>query len=273
MKDQIKLGLVTDVTPLDQIAEGWDYYEVPNAIHVAPLESEANWVRNRDMYRSSGVPVLVASHYIQGFGTFASGPSYDREQQLFWAERSFRRMNELGVKVAGVWGGFFQCPEGYDRAKATDDAIGFCNILADQAESYGMLVALEPNADPHSLFPSYTEGLAFAHSTGRRSIRLMADINYFLKLHEPFDVIRKDPSYCLHVHLAGEGNGGSQPNIGPRTATYDTLFTILKDIGYDRTVSSAAPWISSTGSAEVDYKYETAETLRYMRELRAKYFG
>jgi sugar phosphate isomerase/epimerase len=182
-------------------------------------------------------------------------------------------MHEIGVKVVGVWGEFFQCPDGYDRNKAIDDAISFCNILADEGEKWGIQTALEPNANPDTLFPSYKEGLAFAKLTGRRSIRLMADLNYFLKLNEPLDDIRIDPSYCLHVQMAGEGNGFSQPNLVPRTAAYGELFTILKDIGYNGTVSVASPWYSTTGSDQIDWRYETAIALDYMRKLRDEYFA
>jgi sugar phosphate isomerase/epimerase len=182
-------------------------------------------------------------------------------------------MHEIGVKVVGVWGEFFQCPDGYDRIKAIDDAISFCNILADEGEKYGIQTALEPNANPDTLFPSYKEGLDFAKLTGRRSIRLMADLNYFLKLNEPLDDIRIDPSYCLHVQMAGEGNGFSQPNLVPRTAAYNELFTILKDIGYNSTVSVASPWYSSTGSEQIDWRYETTITLEYMQRLRDEHFG
>lgn len=278
MTGQIKLGLVTDSAPLEEIADGWDYYEIPNELHILPVQNEANWIRNRDRYRARNVPTLVASHYIggsspSGLGTFASGPSYDREQQQFWAARSFRRMHEIGVKVVGVWGEFFQCPDGYDRGKAIDDAISFCNILADEGEKWGIQTALEPNANPDTLFPSYKEGLAFAKLTGRRSIRVMADLNYFLKLNEPLDDIREDPSYCLHVQMAGEGHGFSQPNLVPRTEAFNKLFTILKDIGYDRTVSVASPWYSSTGAEQIDWRYETGITLDYMRKLRDEHFN
>lgn len=271
MKTELKLGMVTDVVPLDQIALGWDYYEVPTAIHMVPLESEPNWHKNRDMYRSHGLPTPVSSHYIQGHGLSASGPGFDREQQRFWAERAFRRMSEAGVEVVGVFGGFFKCPDGYGRNKAIDDAISFCNLLADQAERYDMLVALEPNANPETLFPTYLEGLEFAKATGRRSIRLMADLNYFVKLNQPVDVIRKDPGYCLHVHIAGEG--GAQPNVGSREEFFQGLFRTLKDIGYARTVSAACPWKSTTGAAQIDYRHETAVTLEFMRKLRDQAYG
>lgn len=279
MTNQIKLGLVTDMVPIEDIAEGWDFYEIPNANHIIPLHSEADWIVNRDRYRARGVPTPVASHYISGtntlygFGSFASGPSYDREQQLFWASRSFRRMSEIGVKVVGVWGGFFQCPDGYSRNQAIDDAASFCNIVADEGEKHGIQIVLEPNADMDTLFPSYREGLAFAKSLNRKSIKMMVDLNYFLKLNEPLDIIREDPEYCIHVQMAGEGNGHSQTNIEPHTEAYHQLFTVLKDIGYNSTVSVASPWLSSTGSDPIDYAYETQITLKYMQDLRDAHFG
>jgi sugar phosphate isomerase/epimerase len=279
MTNQITLGLVTDVVPIEEIAEGWDFYEIPNSVHILPLHSESTWAANRDRYRDRGVITPVASHYVSGanprfgLGSYASGPSYDREQQLFWAARSFRRMHEIGVKVVGVWGGFFQCPDGYPTARAWDDAVSFCNILADEGDKYGIQIALEPNAKPDTLFPSYTEGLKFAKTVHRESIKMMVDLNYFLRLGESFDIVRAEPEYCLHVQMAGNGNGHSQTNIEPHTQAYDELFQLLKDIEYNGTVSVASPWLSSTGSDPIDYAYETSITLKYMQNLRDKHFG
>lgn len=279
MSNQISLGLVTDVVPLEEIADGWEFFEIPNSVHILPMHSESIWKHNHDRYLARGVPTPVASHYVSGnnvefgFGSFAAGPSYDREQELFWAARSFRRMAEAGVKVVGVWGGFFPSgSEGYSTAKSWDDAVSFCNILADEGDRWDIDVALEPNANPHTLFPSYGEGLKFAKSVKRDRIKMMVDLNYFLKLNEPLDTIRDDPEYVLHVQMAGAGNGHSQTNIDPHTAEYHQLFSILKDIGYNGTVSVAAPWLSSTGADQIDYRYETATTLKYMQDLRAEHW-
>jgi len=279
MTDQIKLGLVTDAAPIEEIADGWDFYEIPCQFHIMPMHSEVKWRASRDRYRARGVPTPVASHYIggddptSGFGAYASGPGYDREQELFWASRAFRRMNEIGVKVVGVWGGMFRCPDGYPKAQAWDDAISFCNIVADEGERWGIQIALEPNADPDTLFPSYTEGLKFVKSLGRDAVRLMVDLMYFVKLGESFDLIRQDPEYCLHVQMAGAGHGGhSQTNLDPRTKEYGELFAALKDVGYTGTVSVAAPWFSTNGADPIDWAYETTKTLRYMQDLRAQFW-
>jgi hypothetical protein len=41
-------------------------------------------------------------------------------------------------------GNFFKVPEGYSKTKATDQAIRFVDRMADYAEMYDVLVALEP---------------------------------------------------------------------------------------------------------------------------------
>ncbi len=147
--------------------------------------------------------MATCSHYIQFNGLEACGPNFDHEQQVFWAKRAFSRMDELGIEVVGVFGGFFKCPEDYSVSKAMDQAVSFCNILADEAEKYDMLIALEPQADLKTLWPRYLEGLEFAKGVGGRSVKLMADLNYFYKLNQPIDLILKAPEYCINVHIQG----------------------------------------------------------------------
>jgi len=278
MANQISIGMVTDAVPLEEIADGYDFFEIPCQFHVMPFHTEDKWRASRDRYLAKGVPTPVASHYIggddplTGFGAYAAGPGYDREQELFWASRAFRRMHEIGVQVVGVWGGMFRCPDGYPKNRAWEDAISFCNIVADEGERWGIKVALEPNAEPDTLFPSYREGLAFAKSLGRDTVRLMVDIGYFVKLGEPLETILEAPEYCLHVQVSGAGNGHSQPNFDPHVVEQDKLFSILKQIGYTGTVSVAAPWYSTNGADPIDYRYETATTLRYMQDLRARFW-
>ena len=96
-----------------------------------------------------------------------------------------------------------------------DDAIRWVNMLADYAEKYNVKIALEPTADPHTLFPMYLDALEFARKEiGRDVVRVMADLNYFIQGNQPLEHIARDPAYCLHVHIAGEN---AQPGVGDRT--------------------------------------------------------
>ena len=267
-----KFGIVTDVVPLSAISKGWEYFEVPASIHGDAILCDADWQKNKKMYLDDGRPCPVTSHLL-GPGTTwqgASGPYYDPELIRFSFERVFPRMAELGVKYLGCYGGHFLCPDGFDRAKAIDQALSSINIMADFAEKYGMLIALEPLSHMDTLFPRYLQGIEFAKMSGRRSIKVMADINYFIALDQPFEDILKEPEYCLNVHLAGDG--GAQPNVGSREKTLLHLFEVLKEAGYDKGVSAACPWKITNGAAEIDYKYETDTTLAYLQGLRDKVY-
>jgi len=272
MSKQFKLGIVVDVVPIKVINKGWEYFEVPASIHADSLLCETEWEEIKAVYKADGRPCLSTSHML-GPGTTwkgGSGPFYNREVVLFALEREFARLSELGCKYVGSWGGHYYCPEGFDRSKAIDQAISTINIAADFAEKYGMEIALEPIADPDTLFPRYLDGIEFAKMTGRRSVKVMADLNYFLEINQPLEDILKYPEYCLNVHIAGDG--GAQPNVGERSEIFTKLFSILKDIDYDKGVSAACPWVITNGAAEIDYKYETDIALTYLQELREKVY-
>lgn len=144
-------------------------------------------------------------------------------------------------------------------------AVRHLAFAAKHAAKNKVLIALEPMADLTTLFPRYLDGIALAKEVGSKSIRVMADLNYFLELDQPLEDIAKEPEYCLHCHI--QGDGGAQPNVGGREKTFLRLFSIFRDMGYQRGVSAANPWKSTTGGG-LDLKRETAVTLDYMRKLR-----
>jgi len=164
---------------------------------------------------------------------------------------------------------FFSVPEGFPRERATEQGLRFTHLLADHAETHAMTVALEPLSDLSTLWPRYLDGVAFAKRVNRPSVKVMADLNYFLKLGQPLEHIAIDPEYCAHVHIA---EGAGQPGIGDRTALYERLFRILRDIKYVRGVSCACAWVSTDGG-ELDFGRETRKTLAYLQALRARVYA
>ena len=268
MNKTFEFGLLCDDAPLDQIDREWDYLEIPNFMMVNPFASDALWDREKTRLLDSGFKMMTGSHYTQLGGTLgmrSSGPQYDREQQRIWAKRSFRRMKELGIEVIGVYGKAFCIPDGYSPAKAVDDAISCCNILADEAEANGILVALEPMADLTTMWPRYLDGIEFVKKVNRASVKVMADLNYFYQLDQPLEHIYTNPELMINVHIAG--SGGAQPNVGTYEQNLIKLFKILKDIGYTRGVTTACPWVP-TKDGDLDWAYETKKTIRYLKNLR-----
>jgi hypothetical protein len=97
----------------------------------------------------------------------------------------------------------------------------------------------------------------------------MADLNYFLKLNQPLDHIKEDPELCMHCHIAGDH---AQPGVGDMRETHRAFFRVLRDIGYNRGVSCACPWVRTQGD-EFDFTAESAKTLAYVQALRAEVYG
>ncbi len=265
--------LFADNPALDpaQIAPGWEMAEIPVALLVKPFESEANWEDTRAQIQAWNLPPIKgASHFIQFAGLTPMGAAADWEQLEFWAKRAFRRLGALGVEYAGLYGGFFKIPDGVSRTQATDQAIRWLNMLADYAEPNHVKLMLEPTADPHTLLPMYLDGLNFVKKEIKRdSVRVMADLNYFIQGNQPLEHIAEDPAYCLHVHIAGVE---AQPGVGDRVELHTHLFRVLREIGYTGGVSAACPWVSTQGGA-IDFRYETAQSLKYLQDLREKVYA
>jgi sugar phosphate isomerase/epimerase len=275
MNEMFKFCILFEEKPgrdLAQISPGWEMAEVPVALMVKPFESAANWAQQRAVIDSWNLPpIRASSHFLQFWGLTPCGPGVDWDQLEFWTERAFARLAGLGVEAVGVYGGFFRYVDGFSRTKAMDQAIRFVDRMADYAEKYGMLVALEPIAELDTLWPMYLDGLKFAREEiGRPSVQVMADIDYFFKGNQPLELIAEAPEACLHVHIAGDHG---QPGVGDMDDVFLRLFRILRDCGYTRGVSAACPWVSTDGGSEVNFGAETAKSLAYLKDLRAKVYA
>jgi sugar phosphate isomerase/epimerase len=247
MAQQFKLGLVFgDGVPVEDVAPGYEYLEIPLGNLMIPFESDAIWKKRMATLKAqSALPMCVASHW------FNDPPGKGPDAVHFWTRRALKRCAELGVEVAGVYGAFFPLPEGFSRKKATDQAVRYLAMTARHAEANHVLIALEPMADLSTLFPRYLEGIQLAKEVGSKSVRVMADLNYFLDLDQPLEDIAKEPEYCLHCHI--QGDGGAQPNVAvgkrPSSACSPSFVTSATSAGCPpRTRGRAravAPWTSS----------------------------
>ena len=265
-KISILFGDVPNMDPA-KIAPGFEMAEIPAEILANPFVTEEEWNQTKNKIPSWNLPpIQVASHWI---GKPCTKPDVDWELLEFWTKRALRRLSEINVKTAGVYGLFFPKVEGYSPVRQMDQAIRYTNFIGDTARQCGIMIALEPMADLNTLWPTYLEGLKFAKRVDHPNVKVMADLNYFLKLNQPFDDIKQDPEFCLHGHIAGEG---AQPGVGSLVDKHKAFFRVLRDIGYKGGVSAACPWKKTEG-AEFDLTVETAKTLKYMTNLREQVFN
>lgn len=250
-----------------KIAPGFEMSEIPAGVLVDPAITEEEWEKRKQDLTSYGLPpIKVASHWLSKPCTT---PGVDWELLEFWTRRVLRRLSGFGVECAGVYGFFFPKVEGYSPTRQMDQAIRYANFMGDVARANNMTIVMEPMADLNTLWPTYKEGLAFVRRVDHPNVKIMADLNYFLKLDQPFDDIKDAPELCLHCHIAGEHG---QPGVGDLRKKHKAFFRVLRDIGYQRGVSCACPWVG-TQPGEFDITAETAKALAYVQQLRAEVYG
>ena len=247
-----------------KVAPGFEAAEIPSGKLIDPMMPDHDWPERKKEILSWGLPEMkVSSHWVNAP---CNSPDADWELLEFFTKRSMRRLADLGVKTAGIYGKFFRKAE---TTKAMDQAIKYANFIGDEAAKYGMNVVLEPMADPDSLFPTYAEGLKFVKMLNHPGIKLMADLNYFLRNEESFDVLRPEPEWNLHCHIAGKS---AQPNVGDMRDIHKAFFEVLRDTNYEGSVSCACPW-KNTGDGEFDLTVETAITIKYLQDLREEVYS
>ena len=274
MAEQFKLSILVGddpERPPSQVAAGFDEAEIAAGLQLVPFEGNDRWTKKKEEIASwKTPPIRISSHYLEGLpGQRITGPTVDLELQQFYTKRLFGRLADIGVKTIGIGAWCFPVGDAFSKTKTMDQAISYCNFIADQAAVHGMVIALEPQALVDSLFPKYLDGIAFAKKVARPEIRVMADLAYFIKLPQPLEDIKQDPEYCMHCHMAGVE---AQPGFGDMVEIHTHLFRILRDIGYTRAVSCACPWTSTDGGP-LDFAKETGKTLRYLQDLREEVYS
>jgi sugar phosphate isomerase/epimerase len=255
-----------DLNPFE-LAPGWDLVEIPAAKGTLPMSPEEDWLIQKQKLLSYHLPPMHASLDWCKWNPCAK--TVDWEFFEFWTRRALRRLGEVGVTIIGVYGGFYKKVEDYSSTRQMDQAIQYTNLLGDVARQQGMMIVLEPMADPKSLWPTYRDGINFCRRIDHPNVRLMADLAYFLAINQPFEDIALEPDWCLHCHIAGEGG---QPGYGNRVEIHKALFRVFRDIHYEGAVSAACPW-KSTDGGPLDYCKETARSLEYLKNLRDEVYA
>jgi sugar phosphate isomerase/epimerase len=271
MAMRFNLGLNIDnvkMKPPLELCPGWDTAEIPITELLLPFDTDAVWEKKRAEIKTWHQPPWAAtSHWL--WDERVTGDNITDFAELErQAEQACRRMAQIDCKVAGVWGNFF--PIGStSKNKAIDAALKYCEMVAKYTDQYGILIAIEPTANPDTIFPTYSDGIEFIKRLNQKSIKLMADLNYFIAIDQAFEDIALEPDFCLHVHIQGETY---QPNAGNCTDKILHIFRVLRDMGYERTVSSAHPWISTEGDS-FNYRLESEKTLKFLQNLRNQVYS
>ncbi len=257
MARTIPIGMCLSPDSVPALAPGYDYLEFGVSSTLSPLTSDADFAPEMAKIKALK-PVVGAFNLFVPGDIRVTGPEIDQCKVERYVESAIKRVQDVGADIIVFGsGGARKVAEGYNRIKAWDELIAFCNLVADKAAGTGVTVVIEPlNMKECNILTSYAEGVELAKEVKRDEIKVLADIFHFMMDGEPLEDIVKGADWLYHVHLADTGRlypgSGSYPN--------KELFDILHDIDYKGKASVECRWGD-------DFTAESAKALAFLREL------
>jgi len=160
-----------------------------------------------------------------------------------YARETFACVNAVCAPSVVVFGSGVarRCPDGFDRRKAFNQITETGLILAECAERYGFVIALEPlNRGECNMVNSLADGLSVVKKINHPNFKLLADVYHMLVENEPAGAILGCEGFLAHAHVAEkEGRKAPSANNMESIAPY---IDALRKIDYDGRLSIEASY-------------------------------
>ncbi len=235
----MKFGCCASARLYDKVAEaGYDYIEIPGGELLKLSDEEYEAIKEKIL--SGPIPCIAVNAYAKTEPKMV-GDGFDRAKIRDYAELIMFRASALGVKTVGIGApGIRKLPEGYDKAKANEQAKEFLTITANAAEKYGITILFE---QVHKYMCDFGTDIDEVYNIVEEldipNLKMVIDFYHFKPTGERIDCVKKYIGRTVHLHTSGYGEGYSRPQLTDKD--YDELkyiFKTVKSLGYDGTFSN-----------------------------------
>ena len=213
-------------------AAGWDYVEDNVQGLLQGLVPDDQWTAPPPAV----LPVLAANVLVPG-SLKVTGPDADLPKLTAYMATVLRRAQQVGIRTLVFGSGAARMvPPGFDMARANDQIIAFARASAELAAGHGITIVVEPlNKSECNIVNSVAEAAAVAAAVDHPNCQALVDTFHLWMEHEPVDNVARAIALIRHVHVA-DLHGRVAPGLSGK-ADYRPLFRVLKDAGYDDTIS------------------------------------
>lgn len=220
-------------------AAGWDFIEGSvQAIFQGEVPDE-QWTMREQLaqLRTIGIRMEAANMLLPG-DLKPVGPSVDQARIDTYLSRVFRRAGECGFKTLVFGSGVARMvPEGFDRARASEQIVAFAKRAGAEAAKAGVTLVFEPlNKGECNIINSVKEGAEFTRATDHPNVKCLVDSYHFWLEKEPLANLKAAMPLIAHVHVADE-HGREAPGYSSIPSDYRSFFRVLRDGGYDGRIS------------------------------------
>lgn len=237
---------------------GFDYVELPLA-QIMTMGDRAFRTGPLAALDSTGLPCLACNNFFPA-SYHLTGPQVDADSILAYANAALDRAAVMGAKRV-VFGsaGARNMPLGFSAAEATEQLVLLLRRLAVIAESYGITLVIEHlNLAESNLINRFSQGISVARRVNHPNVAVLADLYHLRLAQEPLEDILDGSARLKHVHLARVLER-SLPLPGDEE-DYRALFSLLRQVGYDGTVSIEARMLPAQTESTL------SESLTYLKE-------
>ncbi|MEM1725478.1 MAG: sugar phosphate isomerase/epimerase family protein [Thermoplasmata archaeon] len=253
----MRYGICTELNNIHILESiGCDYIEIAlNSLVSLNNEEFSKYIQ---LMKNSKVKCEAANCFFPGNMKIV-GKDIEKDKISEYIKKVLYRASLLGVKVFVIGSGKSRkYPEDWCEEAALEQFSQVLFEIAQEAKKYNMMAVVEPlNKKETNIINSVSEGLQLVKNINHENLRLLADF-YHMRVENENPFILKDAeSYLEHVHIANS-KGRFYP-VDKNEDHYETFFSILREIGYDKRVSIEA--------ATTDMVREGAAALNLLRQL------
>lgn len=214
---------------------------------VSPKINDADFEERLVLIKNLKTPVHALNIFIPGELKLV-GPEMNETVLLTYTQKVFERCKRVGIKLM-VWGsgGARRIPEGYSKAKATQEFVNIARKVSEQAAHYDITLALENlNTQETNFINTVDEALQIVKQVNHNNFRLCADIYHMLRENEPASMLLQTKGYLVHCDVAEKENRTPPGTAGDDFTPY---LKVLKQIGYEGAIVLECRWNNLTAEA------------------------
>lgn len=221
-------------------SEGYDFIQPSVSGFLMPNKSEEIFLENLQNYENEKNFVYACNIFLPG-SLKSTGPDYDPEGILTYAEEVFRRAQKAGAKVI-VFGssGSRSVPKGFSHEEAKQQFISLGKKMGPLAAKYGVVIGVENlNRNESNFINTIAEAYEIVQQIDHPNIKITADIYHMLREEESPKSLREAGKYIYHCDIAEKENRTPPGIAGDDFKPY---LQALKDINYKGNIALETRW-------------------------------
>lgn len=182
---------------------GFDYMEYGVGNLLKPMEEQAVFLSAFSQAKTGGLPVEACNGFIPG-ELKITGPDVNFAALEIYVTVACERAREAGVRVIVFGsGGARRIPDGFDCARAHEQIVSFCRMLAPVAEQNDVVIAVEPlNKQDCNVLNTVNECAALVREVDHPFLRLLVDSFHLMKDNDSYEDIVVNGDLLAHVHIS-----------------------------------------------------------------------